>query len=320
MDGPVLSVVLVNHNCARWIHLCLRSLNDALVRTAPGEVIVVDNASSDDSVDIIRREFPQSRILLNDTNEGFATAANRGVLIARGRYVLLMNFDVTVQCGIDQLVSVLEGSLCAAAAAPRTLDRKGKLRGGCGHFSTLWRLIPTMLLLHRVPLLRRWVRPLLIPPGRFYDTEHQVEWASAACLLIKRSALDQVGLLDEDYWMYCEDVDWCYRAHLAGLEVIFTPKAEIVHYGAGGGEWRGWKGKEATLHTYRGYMLFCRKHLPAWQWTFMRGAIFAGALIRILGALGWWCFSPESERTYAREMVTTFIQVAGIGLRRDRHG
>ena len=228
MDVPVLSAVLVNYNCARWIEPCLHSLHRALARTAPYEVIVVDNASSDGSVEIIRREFPQVQLILNTTNEGLASAVNQGIPVARGRYVLLMNFDVTVRYGMDQLVSVLERNPCVVAAAPRTLDGGGKLRGGCGHSPTPSRLIPTMLILHRLPLLRGWVRPLLIPPGPFYDTGRQVEWASAACLLIKKSALDQVGLLDEGYWMYGEDVDWCYRAQQADWKVVFTPRAEVI--------------------------------------------------------------------------------------------
>ena len=315
MDAPMLSAVLVNYNGRPWIRPCLHSLESGLGEAIPHEVIVVDNGSSDGSAELIRREFPWVRLVLNEVNRGFAAAVNQGICLARGRYVLLMNFDVRVRYGLEQLVSVLEGSPCAAAAAPRTLDGRGKLRGSCGHFPTPSRLIPTMWMLHRVPLLRRWVRPLLIPPGPFYEAERHVEWASAACLLLRRRALEQVGLLDEGYWMYGEEVDWCYRTHRAGWKVVFTPRAEVVHHGAGGREWQGWKGKGATLCAYRGHMRFYRKHLPAWQLAFARAAICTGALIRTLGALALWCFSTGSERAHAREMVSTFIQVAGIGLR-----
>lgn len=311
----MLSAVLVSYNSAQWIEPCLYSLKSGLGEAIPYEIIVVDNGSSDGSIEIIRREFPQVRLVLNKANRGFAAAVNQGICLARGRYVLLLNFDVTVRYGLDRLVSVLEGHPSLAAAAPRTLDGSGKLRGGCGHFPTPSRLIPTMWMLHRVPLLRRWVRPLLIPPGPFYRTEHCVEWASAACLLLRRKALEQVGLLDESYWMYGEDVDWCYRAYRAGWEVVFTPRAEVFHYGAGGREWRGWKGREATLCAYQSHIHFYHKHLPAWQLALARAAICIGALIRALGALALWCFSPRSERAYAREMASTFIQVAGISLR-----
>lgn len=315
MQALDLSVIIANYNGEPWLEDCLKSL----VVQADGlacEVIVVDNASWDAGIDLLRRSFPWVQVIINAENVGFARANNQGFVLARGRHILLLNNDTVFQRGLAEMVAFLDQHPECGAVGPQMLDGHGHPRGSWGYFPTLGRLAATMLLLDRLPLIRSRFHPLLVRPSRpeFFHPAHPVDWASAACLLVQREALEQVGLLDVNYFMYGEDTEWCYRAWQAGYQVWVLPTAELVHYGAGGQEWRNWKGTFATINAYKHFLYFYRKHLPAWQNLPLRLVLVAGVGLRLLGGLILYLRERGAGREQARQVISAYVQVLGLVL------
>lgn len=310
MSSPVLSVIIANYNGEPWLAPCLTSIMSQ-TKGVESEVIVVDNNSQDDSVALVEREFPSVRVVARTRNAGFAQANNEGIALAQGHYILLLNNDTVFLSGLETMLAFLDQHPQCAAVGPRMLDGHGRLRASWGYFPLLSRLTATMLFLDRVPVLGRRFRPLLVRPGRsqFSDAARPVDWASGACLLLRREVVTEVGSLDPAYFMYGEDVEWCYRMWQSGYEVWILPEAQLIHHGAGGGEWRNWKGPLATEHTYRHFLHFSSKHLPAWQMLPLRLSLTVGASLRLLGALVLCLNRCQSNRAEARSMSGTYAKV-----------
>jgi len=280
-----LSVLIVNYNGIEWLAPCLTSLQNQLGEIKH-EIIVVDNASHDQSLTLLRELFPEVRLVVNTDNVGFARANNQAFALSRGQYVLLLNTDTVFLEGLHEMLAFLAESSARGAVGPAMLDGEQHPRASWGYFPTLGRVWLTMTLLNRLPGLRSWTRPLLVRPGHpgFAKPAHAVEWLSGACLLIKREVLETVSFFDSDYFMYGEDVELCYRIRQSGYELMTFPKARIIHYGASGGESGGWKGERAISGSFRGFLHFYRKHRPPWQRFALRLALSIGALVRVIGA------------------------------------
>ena len=302
-----------------WLEDCLNSLVSQAADIA-FEVIVVDNASYDASVALLQRLFPWVQLLTNTENVGFAQASNQAIALAQGRYILLLNNDTIFQHGLDRMIAFLDQCPECGAVGPQMFDGHGRPRGSWGYFPTLGRLAATMLLVDRLPFIRSRFRPLLVRPScpEFFCPTHPVDWASGACLLIRREALEQAGGLDANYFMYGEDVEWCYRVWQAGYQVWVLSTAQLVHYGAGGREWRGWKGPLATVNAYKSFCYFHRKHRPAWLGLPLRLILVAGAGLRVLGGLILYLYEQGIGRERAWQVVITYIHVLQLilGLRR----
>lgn len=226
---PALSVVIVNWNVRELLRECLRSVRDETRLADGSDVIVVDNASSDGSVEMVRTEFPWVHLIVNDVNEGFAKANNRAFSICRGRYVLLLNPDtVVVDQALDRLVDWMEAHPRAAVAGCRLLNTDGSLqRWTGGSFPNLWNVASHYLFLDR--LLPSSLRPR--PMYRVSDdaSDERVDWVSGACLVVRRDAL--LGrLFDESYFMYAEDMELCERLASYGWEIWYTPSTTVVHH------------------------------------------------------------------------------------------
>lgn len=311
--GLDLSVIIVNYNGARWLERCLHSLAEQAQGMAY-EVIVVDNASQDDSLAWLAEHAPDARVIANTDNVGFSRANNQGFEIARGECFLLLNNDTVFLEGLSAMMTFLSEDAARGAVGPLMLDEAEAPRVSWGYFPRLWRVLATMLLVNRLPGIRERLTPLVVRPQhpRFLMTPHPVDWTEGACLLVKRSVWEKVGGLDPWYFMYGEDVEWCYRMWQAGFEVWVYPPARVIHYGAGGKEWmRNWKGEFATRQTFRGFLHFYRKHRPRWQMPFLRAGLFLGAGLRWLGG-GWLCLraAPE-ERIKARQVMRTYAGIMG---------
>ena len=245
MPSVELSVVIANYNGEPWLEPCLSSL----ISQADGlawEAIVVDNHSQDGSVGLLRREFPWVRVIPRTKNVGFAQASNEGVALSQGRYILLLNNDTVFVSGLKAMMAFLDEHPQCAGVGPQMLNSQGDRRASWGYFPVLSRLTATMLFLDRLPVVGSRFRPLLVRPGcsQFSDVARAVDWASGACLLMRREALDEIGLLDATYFMYGEDVEWCYRAWQGGFEIWVLPEAQLIHHGAGGS---GGSGKGLSL-------------------------------------------------------------------------
>lgn len=216
---PDLAVVIVNWNTRRLLLDCLATLPRATDGLAV-ETWVVDNGSSDDSVEVVRKQFPAVRVIANDKNLGFAAANNQAIRAGRSRHVLLLNSDTLPAPGsLSALVRFLDANPSVGIVGPRLLNGDGSVQLSYAAFPNL-----------RSELLGRNVRERR-PFGTAAIEAYAVDWVGGACFLIRRAALETAGLLDEGYFMYAEEADWCYRVRASGWEVCYLPASEVVHLG-----------------------------------------------------------------------------------------
>lgn len=244
-----LSVVIVSWNTRDLTLEALRSFLPA--RDLELEVIVVDNASSDGSADAIEAAFPEARVLRNDRNAGFAGGVNLGLRACRHPLVLLLNPDTRVLGdALSQLVDYADTHSEAGIIGPRVVNEDGSLQASRFRFpSLLNQLLAATYLYQLLPRSRFFNRERM--GGRAADRPESVDAVSGCCFLIRRSVLDAAGLLDEDFFMYAEEVDLCYRARQAGFEVHYAPVGEIVHLG----------GASSRLASRRNFLEFRRSIL-----------------------------------------------------------
>jgi GT2 family glycosyltransferase len=253
-----LSIVIVSYNVRAHLENCLRSLAAAPPSMAH-DVIVVDNASQDGSADAVRQHWPGVKVVALPTNQGFAAGNNVGIRATRGDLVLLLNNDTIVRAGsIDRLVARLEAHAEAAVAGPRLVDGSGVAELSFGPMISPTGELrqKTLMALHNrgVRLASRWVE-------RATKREHFVDWVSGACLLVWRSAAEQVGLLDERYFLYTEDVDFCAAIRATGRRILFTPASEVVHLR---GRSRATAPDRMNAAYRRSQIAFYEKHYPNW--------------------------------------------------------
>jgi GT2 family glycosyltransferase len=274
VDRPRLSIVIVSHNCRRLLLDCLGSL-EAGTAGMTSEVIVIDNASSDGTVAAVEAAHPSLRLIAAESNLGFAHANNIGLEIATGRFVLLLNPDTVAQPGaLRRAVEELEarpriGMLgCKLVRPDGSLDHAAK-RGfptplsALGYFTGLSRLRP------RSRRLAGYTAEHLDP-----DEAGPVDAVNGAFMLVRREALDEVGSLDEDYWLYMEDLDWCYRFWQADWPVLYWPGVEVVHVKGGSSTSnRSWRTNYAF---HRGMWVFYRKHYRGSRPVAVTALVWAG--------------------------------------------
>ena len=253
-----LDIVVVSYNACADLEACLASIR-AAPPGRPHAIVVVDNASRDGSADAVAERWPDVQLIRNARNLGFAAANNVGIRACSGALVLLLNSDTIVPAGaLDRLVAALERHPHAAIAGPRLVDARGRPELSFGRALGPWnefrqRALGT-LYEREVAAVGRWV-------ARRVATEQWPDWVSGACLLVRRPDAEAVGLLDERYFMYGEDVDFCAAVRARGRAVLFTPDAEIVHLR---GRSRA-SAPEATRVAYRRSQLaFYAKHHPRW--------------------------------------------------------
>jgi len=252
-----LAIVIVSFNARTDLVACLQSLHDN-PPAIPHDIVVVDNASSDGSADAARR-FTQVDVVLMDRNLGFAAANNVGIRRTQSDLVLLLNSDTIVPAGaIDRLVERLLATPAAAAAGPRLVDGAGRDEISFGRMIT-----PINEL--RQKILGRLYDAGWRPAERWLEhatrRERFVDWVSGACLLVRRADADAVGLLDERFFIYTEDVDFCASLRARGRSILFTPAAQVTHL-------RGRSRAAAPASTAaayrRSHLAFYRKHHPVW--------------------------------------------------------
>jgi hypothetical protein len=257
-----ISICILNWNTAAHLRRCLSSIVGATGRSPLHEIIVVDNASTDGSADMVRREFPQARLIANNQNRGFAAGHNQGIAASSGRYILLLNADTIVHASaLETLVATMDALPRAAVAGPRLLNADGSLQFSCRRFprfaTGLFRKVPLGRLLpdnvfNSDYLMRSWD----------HSEMRQVDWVSGAAFFLRREAVREIGLLDEGYFMYCEDVDWCYRAKRAGWQVWYIPQAVVTHLHGRSTDQRPFA---MSYQFHRSMIRFYRKHYaPAW--------------------------------------------------------
>jgi N-acetylglucosaminyl-diphospho-decaprenol L-rhamnosyltransferase len=253
-----LSIVIVSFNAREDLENCLRSLAAAPPRI-PHEVVVVDNASSDDSVAAVEARFPDVRLLVQRRNLGFSAANNTGIRATSGELILLLNNDTVVPAGaLDVLVDRLVAHEEAAVAGPRLVDASGAVELSFGPMiaplAEARQKLLRSLYERGFGLARSWVE-------RATARERFVDWVSGACLLVRRADAEAVGLLDERYFLYTEDVDFCAAIRASGRRVLFTPRAQVVHLR---GRSRATVADRMNAAYRRSQIAFYEKHHPRW--------------------------------------------------------
>ncbi len=310
MRGCELSIVIVNWNVREELRNCLASIYRGLRRELPFEVIVVDNASKDGSVEMVRGEFPQVKLIENQTNLGFTKANNQGISQSQGRYVILLNPDTEViGDALARMVDYMEAYPEMGLVGPQLLASDGSVQSSRRRFPSL----ATAFL--ESTILQRWF-PSNRVTRRYYvldrsDEELQaVDWVTGACLMVRRKTVDEVGLLDEDFFMYSEELDWCYRIKRAGWQVVYFPEAKIIHHGG--------KSSEQELparhiHFQESKITFFRKHHGLWQARALRAFLLLTYSFQLCEeALKWLV---RHKRPLRRQRIATYRQVLSSGLR-----
>ncbi|MHB1417931.1 MAG: glycosyltransferase family 2 protein [Chloroflexota bacterium] len=233
MDAsPDISIVIVSWNVRDLLIGCLCSVRRELGGGLRGEVFVVDNASGDGTVAAVTEAFPEVRVLANDTNLGFVRANNQALARCTGRYVLLLNPDTEVrEDALARLVAAADADPQLGAVGPRLLNGDGSVQPSRRRFPGVKTAVLESTVLERLFRQSATVRAFYVA-DRSDDEEQDVDWLVGACLLLRRSAIAQVGVLDERFFMYSEELDLCYRLRQAGWRVRYVPDAAVVHYEA----------------------------------------------------------------------------------------
>ncbi|MDI6449688.1 glycosyltransferase family 2 protein [Anaerobaca lacustris] len=250
------SIVIVSWNTRDILRDCLRSI-DENAGSVRREIIVVDNASADGSVAMVRQEFPHVRLMENAENRGFAAANNQGIAVARGRYVLLLNSDTIVLDGaIAGTVAFADAHRDAAVVGCRVLNADRTLQPTCFMFPSVLNMLLSSTYLYKL-----WPQSRLLGRERMTwwrrDDVREVDVVTGCFMLVRSEAIGQVGVMDERFFMYGEETDWCYRFKRAGWKVLFTPAAEIIHLG---GQSSRRVPVEMTVQLRLSILRFIRKH------------------------------------------------------------
>jgi GT2 family glycosyltransferase len=294
-----VSVVVVTFNALPWVEQALASVRGH-------ETVVVDHGSTDGTVDLVRERFPGAR-LIQEENIGFGGGSNAGMRVATGDWFLLLNSDAWATEGaLERLVAVGEAHPDAAVVGPKLRFPDGRLQRSVRGFPTLWRLATEYLFLRKLAPRSRALNAFY-GNGFDYDRPLEAEFLMGAVLLVRREAADTVGLFDEDFFMFSEETDWCYRFRQAGWKVVFTPDAEFVHVG-GASTRQNWS--PMFREQVRGHLRFLSKHHGAREAERgrkllraslgLRGMLFPGDRGRTYAETGRWLGGSSVEELLAR--------------------
>ncbi len=288
MSEATLSVVIVNWNTRNFVLDALRSIRDHPPSCA-FEVIVVDNASSDGSADAVALEFSDVTLIRNNANEGYARGNNQGIARASGEFVLLLNPDVRVHEGtFDTAVAYMVSHPDVGAIGARQIGADGRVQRSVRGFPT-----PAAVAWEAIGLSRAFPNSRLLAAYRMgwftYDEECEVDQPMGTFLMIRREALERVGMLDERFPIFFNEVDWCCRAKQAGFRIMFVPSVSITHYGGAGTRLVA---PEMAWESRRGLLTYYRKHYSsARHWPVYVLAVATSWLY------AWWNSGRRRQRS-----------------------
>jgi hypothetical protein len=293
-----VTAVVVSYNTREELRRCLGSLRAHA--GMPCQLVVVDNASTDGSADMVEKEFPEARLIRNRENAGFSRGNNQALREARGAYVLLLNSDAELTPGaLPTLAGLLDTRPRLGAVGPRTVSADGTVQIS---FGPALRPLAEWRQRRLVRGVKRRDPAAVKEATERAGVEHAPEWLSASCLLARKDALDAVGGFDEGFFLYEEDVDLCLRLRRAGWGVVFTPAAQVIHHL--GRSMQGDQGR-AALEYHRSHVRFYGKHNGALLTVGLR------AFLATKGALGWLlALGPGAERQRRRHHERDVLRVA----------
>lgn len=297
-----LSFIIASWNARDHLSACLDTLT-AELSDRRAEIIVVDNNSTDGSPEMVGERFPHVRLIRNDENLGFAKANNIGIRQSTGKYIVLVNSDVKVleDC-IDRMMSYLDNDADVGMIGPKILGADGNVQRSCMGFPTLWNSFCRALALDAI-----FPKSKLLGGNMLTFFQHDalcdVDVINGCIWMVRRDALNEVGLLDENFFMYGEDIDWCKRFWDGGWRVLFCPEAEAVHYG----------GASSSNDPVRFYIEMVRAGLQYWEKHHGRFSRFAFLFItlfhhstRIFGYALLACCNPGKKEHYTMKIKRSY--------------
>jgi GT2 family glycosyltransferase len=300
-----LSIVIVSWNVRDLLNLCLRSLGGSSL-----EIIVVDNGSTDGSIDLVRSQFPHVRLIANTENLGFPAANNQGIQVASGRYILLLNPDTeVVRDALSTMVAYCDEHQDVGMVGPQLLNSDRSVQSSRRRFPTLATAFFESTWLQ--PYAPRRVLERYYVLDQTDEQVQDVDWVYGAAMLARREAIQQVGLMDEGYFMYSEELDWCRRFWEAGWRVVYVPAAQIIHHGGKSSE-QVVPARHIHFQTSK-VRYFSKFHGP-----------FVGGIVRLFLLAGYvWQIGLEGakwlvghKRPVRAERIRAYGQVLRSGLRR----
>lgn len=274
MSRPKLSISLVNTNNCKLLNVCLHSLFD-VDHGVEFETILVDNVSNDGSPEMVRKEFPQVKLIENTYRMGFAANHNQAIRASQGQYVFVLNEDTVVHPGaLKALCDFLDAHPDVGAVGPKLENPDGTLQMSCYRFPSPGRVIAeNLLLVAAFPNNPLW--------GDYRSFAHDklryVDFVSGAAFLVRREVIEKTGVLDDGFFIYAEETDWQLRMHKDGWKVAFIPDVTIVHYG--GQSSVAIKDRQ-FCEFHRSQLRFMRKHYGAWAVFVNRVSMCTGAVLR----------------------------------------
>lgn len=310
MTAYELSVVIVNWNVRDMLRACLNSVYAGWQDDPKAlEVIVVDNASSDGSVAMVRTEFPQVTLIENHENPGFATANNQAICRGHGRYVMLLNPDTEVVDGaLATLIRYLDDNPAVGVVAPKLFNSDGTVQSSRRRFPTL-----ATAFLESTVVQQWWPDNKVLRDYYVWDRSddeiQEVDFAMGACLTVRQAVIQQVGLLDEGFFMYSEELDWCYRIKQAGWRIVYLPAAEVIHHG-------GQSSKQVIaaqhIHFQRSKIRYFRKYSGPVAAFLLRVFLMVHYVYQITAEALKWLVGHK--RPLRAERIRAYVQVLKSGL------
>lgn len=311
-----LSIIIVNYNTIHLLRDCLTSLMQTESKAC--EIVVVDNASADGSAGMVEKEFAGVTLIPNQQNVGFSKANNQGMRQAKRKHFLLLNSDTVVRAGaVETMAEFLGVHPEVGAVTCKLLNADGTIQASIsnrpGPVLLFFRLLGVSRLVSG-DRARRWLSRTCgfflgktirsyLAPYEAHASPVEVENISGACLMLRREAVEQVGFLDEGFFMYFEDMDYCLRLQNAGWKMYYLPQGEIVHFGgmSSGGRMRNY-----SAHSYRAMFHFYKKHFSRAMVIFVRSMVVTAASLRWLGN---WMRSKFSKEPVYRQNEMDLKQV-----------
>ena len=254
-----LSIIIVNYNTKDLTLQCLKSVYENIPSALEVEVFLVDNASTDGSIEAINKSFPQVQLIVNESNLGFSAANNRAIKKADGKYILLLNSDTVIfPDTLSTMLDYMERHPEVGAAGCKVVLPDGRLDKACKRsFPTPSNALFHALQLHKLfPNSEKFGAYNLtyLPEDQISDVECLV----GAFMMVRKTTIDEIGLLDETFFMYGEDIDWCYRIKQAGWRITYYPKTRIIHYKGSSAKKKRWS---MLWEFHRAMLIYYNKHL-----------------------------------------------------------
>lgn len=285
-----VSVVIVSFNASSYLKECLDSIF-RFTKNTSFEVIVVDNSSTDDSVAVAKEFGSKVTVIANKDNRGFGAGINIGIKRVTGKYILVLNPDIRfLDDAVSKMLTWMEGHLEVGIGSCQLLDGEQKMLPNGGYFPTLIRLLAWTFFI-RIPQAYH-------PRPNLYNQELFPDWVTGSFMFVRNEAISKVGMLDENIFMYGEEVEWAYRMKLAGYKIGYTPSTKVIHYER---KSSGGSPRNAILGEFKGLKYIYGKHFPGWKQIVLGSLLDVAASLRII----FWLvrLKPQMAKIYLEALL-----------------